>query len=131
MGSGVLTGKYNKDSAATGRAQGPGVISERSLTIAAEVIAVADELEVTASQVAIAWVRRGEGNIIPLVGARTEAQLVENLGSLEVTLNEGQLKRLNDVSAIQPGFPHEMLRPQSQGTAKRVHNHRTASTPEW
>ncbi len=131
VGSGVLTGKYNKDSAAPGRAQDRGIVSERSLTIAGEVIAIADELAVTPAQVAIAWVRQGEGTIIPLVGAKTEAQLLENLGSLDVSLDEGQLTRLNEASAIEPGFPHDMLQPQSQSLAKRIDNHRAATTPEW
>jgi aryl-alcohol dehydrogenase-like predicted oxidoreductase len=131
VGSGVLTGKYNKDSAAAGRAQDRGIVTERSLAIAAQVLEIADELGASASQVAIAWVRQGEGNIIPLVGAKTEAQLQENLGSLDIALDDTQVTRLNDASAIQPGFPHDMLRPQSQGVAKRIDNHRAATTPEW
>ena len=131
VGSGILTGKYNKDADAAGRAQMRGQLSERGLEIAAEVIAIAGELDVTPSQVAIAWVCQGEGNIIPLVGARTVAQLEENLSCLNVELDDGQLERLDSVSHIEPGFPHEMLRPQSQATAKRMDNHRNASTPEW
>lgn len=130
VGSGILTGKYNKDANANGRARQRELVTDRSLAIAAEVVAVADELGVTPSQVAIAWVREGEGNIIPLVGARTVAQLEENLGCLEVTLDAAHKERLDDVSAIAPGFPHDMLRPQAQATAKRVDNHRAATTPE-
>ncbi len=131
VGSGILTGKYNKDPDAAGRAQMRGQLNDRGLEIAAEVIAIAGELDVTPSQVAIAWVCQGEGNIIPLVGARTVAQLEENLSCLNVELDDGQLERLDSVSHIEPGFPHEMLRPQSQATAKRMDNHRNASTPEW
>ncbi len=85
----------------------------------------------TPSQVAIAWVRQGEGNIIPLVGARTEAQLQENLEALRVTLDSAVLQRLDAASAIEPGFPHDMLRPQNQAVSKRVKNHRAFITPEW
>ena len=131
VGSGVLTGKYNKDPEAAGRAKMRGQIAERSLTIAAEVMAVADETGATPSQVAIAWVRQGEGNIIPLVGARTEEQLRDNLDSLNVSLSDEHLRRLDEVSSISPGFPHDMLRPQSQAVAKRIDNHRASSTPEW
>ncbi len=131
VGSGILTGKYNRDQDTEGRARRRDMLSERSLGIAAEVVAVADELEVTPSQVAIAWVRQGEGNIIPLVGARTVAQLEENLGCLNLHLSEEHKARLDEVSAISAGFPHDMLRPQAQATAKRVHNHRGAVTPEY
>lgn len=108
-----------------------GQISDRNLTIAAETIAVAEELDVTPSQVAISWVRGGEGNIVPLVGAKTSEQLSENLGALSVNLSESQRSRLNEASAIQSGFPHDMLRPQAQATAKRLDNHRRSTTPQW
>ncbi len=131
VGSGVLTGKYNRDRNVAGRAQTRGAISQRSLDIAAEVMAVATELAASPAQVAIAWVRQGEGNIIPLLGARTAEQLDENLGCLDLTLNTEQMARLNRVSAIEPGFPHDMLRPQAEATAKRLDNHRAGITPEY
>jgi len=131
VGSGVLSGKYNRDPDAGGRARMRGQLNERQLKIAQEVIAVAEEIGVSPSQVAISWVRGGEGNIVPLVGARTVVQLEENLGSLNVTLTEQQRARLDDASAISSGFPHDMLRPQAQALAQRVHNHRAAATPEW
>ena len=69
LGSGVLTGKYNRDGEATGRAQQRGRIKERDLAIAAEVVAVADEIGRTPAQVALNWVRGGRGVVVPLVGA--------------------------------------------------------------
>ncbi|MFQ5382559.1 MAG: hypothetical protein ACE5EF_13200, partial [Dehalococcoidia bacterium] len=109
VGSGVLSGKYNRDPEAEGRARMRGQIDERQLRIAAE------------------------GNIIPLVGGKTVTQLEENVGSLDVQLTAEQRARLDDVSAIDPGFPHDMLRPQAQAqaTARRVENHRASITPEW
>jgi diketogulonate reductase-like aldo/keto reductase len=47
--------------------------------------------------------------MIPIIGARTKAQLEENLTCLKTPLSEEHLKRLNDVSAIDLGFPHEFL----------------------
>jgi aryl-alcohol dehydrogenase-like predicted oxidoreductase len=131
VGSGILTGKYNKDPETEGRVQMRGGATERGLAIAAEAIAVAEEIGATPSQVAIAWVRAGEGNIIPLLGARTLDQLVENLGCLEVELSEDQLDRLNEASSISPGFPHDMLGPQVEALKRRIDNHRAATTPEW
>jgi aryl-alcohol dehydrogenase-like predicted oxidoreductase len=131
VGSGVLTGKYNKDPDTAGRASMRGQITDRNLAIAAMTIEIATELDASPSQVAIAWVRAGEGNIIPLVGARTTEQLEENLGALDISFSDEQLERLNAASAIEPGFPHDMLRPQAQATAKRLANHRATTTPEW
>jgi aryl-alcohol dehydrogenase-like predicted oxidoreductase len=125
----VLTGKYNRDPDAAGRAKMRDALSDRSLKIAGAVIEVAGELGVTPSQVAINWVRQGPALIVPLVGARTVEQLAENLGCLEFSLSDEQMARLNAVSAIEPGFPHDMLGPQTAAQTKIVDNHRPWSTP--
>jgi aryl-alcohol dehydrogenase-like predicted oxidoreductase len=129
VGSGVLSGKYNRDRGASGRANMRGQVSERALAIAAEVVAVADELGVTPTQVAINWVRRGPAVIVPLVGARTVEQLNENLGCLEFSLSDEHKARLDAVSAIEPGFPHDMLAPQAAAATRLVDNHRAWTTP--
>ncbi len=124
IGSGILSGKYNKDPETQGRASMRGQINERSLAIADEVIKVAEEIGATPTQVSIAWLRNGPANIIPLVGARTVEQWEENLGCLDVDLSEDQMSRLNTISSISPGFPHDMLSGQAEGRAKRIDNHR-------
>jgi len=124
VGSGVLSGKYNKNAAAEGRgASRSQIINDRSLKIAEEVIRIAEEINATPTQVAIAWVLNGPANIIPLVGARTLEQWEENLGCLDVELDESMISRLNEISAISPGFPHSMLM-GGMGNAKNVDNHR-------
>lgn len=125
LGSGVLTGKYQSsgaDGATDGsRAKLRGKISQRSLDIAAEVVAVAKENGNTPAQVALAWVLGGDGVIVPLVGARTRAQLDDNLGCLDVDLSEEQRIRLDAVSSIRLPFPHNMIRGVSAST---VESHR-------
>jgi len=44
-----------------------------------------------------------------LLGARGSQQLKDNLGVLETTLSTDQLARLNARSAIEAGFPHDLL----------------------
>ncbi len=48
----------------------------------------------TASQLAITWVLAKGSGIVPLIGARTRAQLAESLGALDVTLDETDIARL-------------------------------------
>ena len=127
-GSGILSGKYNDNPDTEGRARMRGQIDDRSLTIAGEVIKVAQEIGATPSQVAINWVRNGHANIVPLVGARTVDQLAENLGCLDVELSDEHMQRLNEVSAIEPGFPHDMLSRQAEGRQARIDNHRAWAT---
>jgi aryl-alcohol dehydrogenase-like predicted oxidoreductase len=58
--------------------------------------AIAAEKGVSAVQLAIAWVlSRGE-DIMPLIGARTRAQLTESLGALAVSLSGDELRRIED-----------------------------------
>jgi aryl-alcohol dehydrogenase-like predicted oxidoreductase len=124
VGSGVLSGKYNKNAAAEGRgASRSQIVNDRSLKITEEVMRIAEEVNATPTQVAIAWVLNGPANIIPLVGARTLEQWEQNLGCLDVKLDESMMSRLNDISAISPGFPHNMLM-GGMGNAKNVDNHR-------
>jgi diketogulonate reductase-like aldo/keto reductase len=65
---------------------------------------------------------------VPLVGARTAEQLEDNLGCLEVELASEHMQRLNEVSAIEPGFPFDMLSRQAQGREARITNHRAWMT---
>jgi len=109
LASGILTGKYNRDAAAAGRASRRGAVSEKKLAVAQVVVDTATELGCTASQVAHAWLRDRSDRIIPILGAITEEQLRDNLGCLDVRLSGEQFKRLDDASRIELGFPHDFL----------------------
>ncbi|MFI9505098.1 aldo/keto reductase [Nocardia sp. NPDC052566] len=63
----------------------------------------------TPSQVALAWALRQRGITSPIIGARTPAQLEDNLGALEVEFDDQHLARLAQASSIDLGFPHEFL----------------------
>ncbi|UCE03064.1 MAG: aldo/keto reductase [Candidatus Latescibacterota bacterium] len=109
LAAGVLSGKYNRETPQEGRAKEGAATIERNLKIASEVVAVAEELGCSASHVAISWMRQQPGIVVPLLGARNLAQLQDNLGALDVTLDDAQMHRLDEVSAIDLGFPHNFL----------------------
>jgi aryl-alcohol dehydrogenase-like predicted oxidoreductase len=116
LAGGVLSGKYasNGKAAASDSARyanNEDRLTERNLKIAAVVAKVAKEVGATSSQAAIAWLRSRGNSIIPILGARTYVQFEENLKALDVRLDETQLRRLNDVSAIDLGFPHDFITP--------------------
>jgi aryl-alcohol dehydrogenase-like predicted oxidoreductase len=133
LGGGVLTGKYNKSSSngEQGRLETQGrSISERNLAIAEVVTQVAEEIGHTPSQVALAWLRHQNGVIIPIVGARKLTQFQDNLACLDVSLSPEHLQRLNEVSQIELGFPHDFLQNDTirdrlfGGTFSTIDNHR-------
>ena len=47
--------------------------------------------------------------VIPIVGARKTAQVEDNLNCLEFELSSDHIARLNEVSKIELGFPHNFL----------------------
>ena len=107
---GELTGKYNKPTDEPTRYKSAG---QRAQDLAKVLCAMADEIGRTPSQVAINWVRQqgqpGRAPIIPILGARSEAQLRDNLGCLEFTMTGDQLARLSQASPISLGFPRSFL----------------------
>jgi aryl-alcohol dehydrogenase-like predicted oxidoreductase len=107
LGGGVLTGKYSRPGA-DGRLAA-GSISEHDHAVAQAVQQVADELGVTPSQVAIAWVRAKSPAVHPIVGARTVEQLQENLGALDCVLPDELSRRLADATGFTPGFPADFI----------------------
>jgi len=116
LGSGILTGKFKgaKDRPAGTRLGetewGETFITERNIRIAEAVGRVAGETGASASQVAIAWLlRRPYGVVVPILGARKLSQLQDNLGSVAVKLSDDQIRRLDEVSRIDLGFPHDFL----------------------
>lgn len=136
LGSGVLSGKYTradlghtkdtKDtkgaaSGVTGTrkdvAVGNGALSKRSLAIAETVAQVAREQGRSPAQIALAWLlHRTAPVVMPIIGARTLAQFEDNLGALDVQLDAETLQRLDAVSAVSMGFPHDfMALPMTQG----------------
>jgi aryl-alcohol dehydrogenase-like predicted oxidoreductase len=57
---------------------------------------LAMEKRISASQLAIAWVLAKGRTIVPLIGARTRAQLAESLGALQVPLTPAELARIEE-----------------------------------
>jgi aryl-alcohol dehydrogenase-like predicted oxidoreductase len=92
------------------------VLNDRNMLIAQEVSKIAKEIGCSAAQVALNWVRQqnimspaGKNKIIPIIGARKETQIKDNLACLESELTTEQMQRLNEVSKIELGFPHDFL----------------------
>ncbi len=113
LDGGVLTGKCGRDrqnSASKQRLfEGSASLSERNLSIAAEVQRIAAEVGRSPSQVALNWVRQQNGTVIPVVGASKVSQVRDNLACLDFELSEDQLRRLEEASGIELGFPHDFL----------------------
>ncbi|MCV7421758.1 aldo/keto reductase [Mycobacterium yunnanensis] len=87
---------------------------ERNRTLADGVAAVAAEIGVRPSQVALAWVLSRGDDVVPIPGTRHVEFLRENVGALEVTLTDEQSGRLDAIAAQVAG--HRSIRPENLGT---------------
>ncbi|HEY1365537.1 MAG TPA: aldo/keto reductase [Gaiellaceae bacterium] len=104
--AGVLTGKPAEQ-----RRWPEEAVSERVTGVVEAVQEVAAGRGCTPSQVAIAWLRARPSppTIVPILGARTEAQIVDNLGALAVDLEPAELGLLDAAGRPALGFPRSFL----------------------
>ncbi|NBE51230.1 aldo/keto reductase [Streptomyces boluensis] len=108
LAAGKLTGKYRRGE--EGRLSGSGQEDPREKATISAVLDIAEQGDWTPAQVALAWLRTRPGNVIPLISATRPHQLVDNLGALDVHLDDAALQRLDEASAVPLGFPHAFLR---------------------
>ncbi|MDA0565772.1 aldo/keto reductase [Streptomonospora sp. S1-112] len=137
LAEGRLTGKYLRGEAGRLDTFDWGGGHDRTAEIYAEVAAVAEEGGWSPAQVAITWLRTRPGTVVPLIGARTAEQLRTNLAALEVDLDPDQVRRLDEVSRIDLGFPHDFLaapvvRESVYGPRwQEITDHRTTARPPF
>jgi len=116
LSNGALTGKYlpENGSDTEGRLNTEMIKNfakegDSHVRTTREVVAIAKEIGASPAQVALAWLRHRPVPVIPIVGARKLTQLQDNIGSLEIEFSPEQLQRLDRVSAVEMGFPTDML----------------------
>jgi aryl-alcohol dehydrogenase-like predicted oxidoreductase len=112
LGWGKLTGKIRRDQPPKpgSRAHdiagtGPHYDEERLFAIVDVLDDVAQETGRTIPQIALAWLLRRPTVSSVIIGARDEAQLVANIGAVDVTLTNEQAARLEKVSQVPAAYP--------------------------
>jgi len=110
IGQGKLSGKYKRGHQPS-KEDAPRQVrmTERDYNIVEAVEEIATELNVSCVQVALAWTLLRNSTVSVLIGCRSIEQLNDNLGCLKVKLTEKHLKKLAQVSATDPGFPHNFI----------------------
>ena len=122
LAGGFLTGKYQQgkpDTAESDRLSGKNPFgqskfNERNWQILQGVQQLSDELGLPAPQLALAWARQKSGVDSVLMGAKTVAQLDDNLASLSVVLSQEAMARLDALSAPAPMFPYSAFNAELQ-----------------
>ena len=119
LAGGMLAGKYKRgETGITPEQRGrdknrrgmqAGKASDWHFDIVDEVVKIAGEIERSPSQVALNWLFQQPGVTSTIIGCRRLDQLEDNLGALTFTLTREHMDRLDSVSRIQMGFPHDFL----------------------
>lgn len=107
-GSRLSTDMWNSPALAWADPQGKGQGSNAQPVVDA-LVALAAELEVTPAQLALAWLRHRPVHVVPILGATSATQLAENLASVAIELNDEQVARLDEASAVPLPYPHHYL----------------------
>jgi aryl-alcohol dehydrogenase-like predicted oxidoreductase len=120
LGGGLLSGKYRPgeappadtratDSTPSALLMRLRMAEERNFAVAQAVADLAADLGRTMAQVALNWVLHAPGVTAPILGARTVAQIEDNLGAVGWTLPDDARARLDDASAFDRGYPYDFI----------------------
>ena len=84
-------------------------VDERTWTVTDALFAVAGEVRRSPAQVALRWLLQRPGVTAPIIGARTVAQLTDNLGASGWSLTEKHMETLTVAGATPLPYPHAYL----------------------
>lgn len=125
LANGLLSGKYRVND--EGKVVGDGRVTKtwvtdetveysapRTRAVLDTLAAVAAETGRSVAQVALNWITNRPGIVSTIIGARTYAQLEDNLASLEFELSEGQKRRLDEASRLPSQYPYNYFTDPNQ-----------------
>lgn len=119
LAGGLLSGKYDRDGNGPEGARRatfdfPPVNKDRAFDSIEIMREIGDAKGVSVARIALAWLLHQKHVMSVIIGAKSVEQLDDNLAAVDVTLSEGDLKRLADVSALPPEYPGWMIERQSR-----------------
>jgi aryl-alcohol dehydrogenase-like predicted oxidoreductase len=132
-----LSGKYTRQNAGSaqppGRAWATSFLHDKSYAVIDELQRIAGQLDTTVARVALAWVQGRPGVASTILGARTLAQLNDNLKALDLALSAEQSAALDELTTPALNFPGEILPMfrmlHAGGTT--INGEKSALLPEW
>jgi len=118
LAGGLLSGKYDADGkAANGRRvefDFPPVDKPRAFAVIDTMRRIAEEKSCSVAQIALAWLLHQDVVTSVIVGAKRVDQLLDNIHSTGVALNDTELAQLAEVSALPAEYPSWMLARQGE-----------------
>ena len=108
LAGGFLSGKFTRKSQGEGRRKTfdfPPVDKEKGWDVVDVLLRIAKRHGVSAARVALAWVLANDAVTSVIIGARNLRQLDDNIAAVGLELGDDDLKALDEVSRIPPGYP--------------------------
>jgi aryl-alcohol dehydrogenase-like predicted oxidoreductase len=114
LAGGLLSGKFRRgeataDGARRAKFSFPPVNLEKAYNIIDAMQTVAQRQNATVAQVALAWLLYQSSVTSVIIGARNSGQLKDNLGAVDVKLDDEDLAKLDFVSKMDPEYPGWMF----------------------
>ncbi|MGA7674688.1 MAG: aldo/keto reductase [Rhizomicrobium sp.] len=119
LAGGILSGKFGPDSSPEGARRAtfdfPPVNKERVWPIVDAMREIGKPKGASPARVALAWVLSKPFVTSVITGVKTLEQLDDNLAATELTLSPDEIKRLDELSALEPEYPGFMVERQNNG----------------
>jgi aryl-alcohol dehydrogenase-like predicted oxidoreductase len=120
LGRGFLTGRFRspddlaEDDWRRNNPRFQGENFRRNLELVDRVRELADAKQVTAAQLALAWVLAQGDDLVPIPGTTRAERVEENIGALDVELSEEDLRSLDEIAPVGAAagerYPEDNLR---------------------
>ena len=120
LAGGFLSGKFTRTNTIAGDSRRdsfnfPPIDKEKAYDIIDVMIKIGKKYEVTAAQVALAWVIAQPGVTSVIIGAKNLIQLNDNISAVNLKLSVDDLQELKNVSELPSEYPSWMVGRQMQG----------------
>ncbi|MGF9763336.1 aldo/keto reductase [Microvirga sp. 0TCS3.31] len=113
LAGGLLSGKHRRNQAApegsrqlAGWTEPPIRDENRLWTIVETLVSIAENRNISAAQVALAWLLGRPAVTSVIIGGRTEAHLADNLGAADLKLTPEEFTSLDQVSMLPVLYPY-------------------------
>jgi len=118
LAGGFLSGKYTRNNEKAGDSRRdtfdfPPINKEKAYDIIDVIAEIGKQHDVSAAQIALAWVRLQKGITSTIIGAKTVEQLNDNIKSINIQLSADELKTIDEISALPKEYPGWMVERQS------------------
>ena len=122
LAGGFLSGKFKRNATGEEGARRanfdfPPINKDKAFDIIDVLEPMAKEKQASVAQLALAWLLQNPVVSTIIIGAKTPAQLEDNIKATQVTFSEAELKQLDEVSKLSAEYPGWMI--ERQGADRR------------